>query len=318
MKHERETRLRPCRPQAVERGWNAILRWAPPGGQETRREEVGCRCLTAAGEHTQTESRLGDQEVFWDRDGAGVGPGRYRSWDYSGVFSAASDVGSEGKESGMTPRGGGRAPGEMTPWSQAVTLSPGPKPSEKGQASSVKTRFGETSLAPKKKPRKHQCFCSLLIGIVMSDIHRSHPGPMQCSERLSEATLGQGHHSLQGSRSFPRGLLQSSSPIFPSLPEPTLRHLSCPARLTFHAVVTWVARLLSMTSASWRGCWGRPSALGLCLQNASGTFLRAHPRNHSPGALTHGAPGQQALQHHGKLVVGVGLHPLVPFLPNTV
>lgn len=218
-----------------------------------------------------------------------MGPGRYFSWDYSGVFATASDVGGEGKKSGMTPRGGGRA-------------------SKKGQAWSVQTRFGETSLTTKKKPRKHQCFSSLLICAMMSDtqVLCSAPNARQ-KPPLAGATIRCRVPVLSpGASSKVR--LQSS----PSLPEPTLRHVSCPARLTLHAVVMWVAWLPSMTGASWWGCWGRPSVLGMCLQNASGHLPPSAPMHTTARGLTHGAPGQQPLQLHGKLVVGVDLHPLGP------
>lgn len=67
----------------------------------------------------------------------------------------------------MTPRGGGRASREMMPWSQAVTLSSGPKPSRKEQDWNVKTRFSAIPLTQKKKPSKAPVLLHL-------DNHRGH------------------------------------------------------------------------------------------------------------------------------------------------
>lgn len=226
------------------------------------------------------------------------------------MFAAASDVGGGVKDDIY---GGGRVPGDMMPWSQAVTLSPGPKPSKKGQDDNVKTRFGENPLTRKKKPLKDLPFLlviitgHILICALMSHVQHSDPGglPTRPYNFLSEATVGRGCRSQRVLHSFLRVLLRSLSRIILSLPEPvTVRRLSCPAGPTFHAVVTRLALFMQPDCEQVRRRRGRPSVLGMCGWNATATaaFLRAHQRT--------GNPGQPFLHNPGKLVVGADPHPL--------
>lgn len=133
------------------------------------------------------------------------------------MFAAASDVGSEGKaEVQEDPQGRwqGTWGDEATVTGCHQVLSH----QKKGQDWHVKTMSGETPLT-QKKPLKAQCFFTLIICAVMSDIQRSHPGcPLHSTPTYCQKPPWPGRHSVQVPQPFPG----RSSEV---CPDPTLAHV---------------------------------------------------------------------------------------------
>lgn len=190
--------------------------------------------MMAAGEQTQTErDRLGGREILQDRDSAGgqvcgrlgTNPGID-----SGVFAAASDVGSEGK-AGVQEDPQGRWQGT---WGDEATVTGCHQVlshQKKGQDWQVKTMSGETPLT-QKKPLTAQCFFTLIM--CRDERHSTRPPrlpPTQHSHVLSEATLAWAPFRA-GAPAFSRALLRSLPRSYLSTCT-TVRHLSCPARPPF-------------------------------------------------------------------------------------